>query len=243
MSHIQHFQPNTVDEALDFLKNEGYEVFSIAENEMSNNIIITSGGSIKVVGLYVHTSFKTVDTFGIENDRIVNLKHKAHSNQVPKLLIEAVNHYLPAPNRDLEKNKPPFSLMDFLNDSPKYTPKLAELSRWEQDYLAIKLLKYIKKHDKKDDPLINYAKSIDDFLVTINIITANSFYQVLFDNINSWGNHFHSKLHSSLERRANTWKRLDLINTSKQGKDVFKSYIRNVVNTKFNEQLNSIEED
>jgi len=243
MSESQNFQPNTTDEAIEFLKNEGYEVFIDNENEIANNIIITSGGSIKVVGLHEHTNVKTVDTFGIENDRIVNLRHKAHSNQIHKFLIEVVKNYLPAPNKDLENSKPSFGIMDFLNDPSKYTPKLAELSRWEQDYLAVKLLKYIKKNDKKDEPIVDFAKSIEAFLNTINIITANSFYLILFDNINSWGNHFHSKLHSTLELRAKTWKKLDLINTSKQGKTVFNSYMRNIVNVKFNEQFNSTEED
>jgi len=242
MSQPEHFQPNTRDEAIEFLKNEGYGIFIDAE-EISNNIIITSAGSIKAVGLYEHTTVKTADTFGIENDRITNLRHKTHSNQIHKFLIEVVKSFLPAPNADLEKSKPSFSIIEFLDNPSTYVPKLAQLNKWEQDYLAIKLLKYIKKHDKKDDPIINYAKSIDNFLTTINIITANSFYLVLFDNINSWGNHFHSKLHSTLERRANTWKKLDLINASKQGKIVFNSYMRNVVNAKFNEQFNSMEED
>ncbi|MDR2582288.1 MAG: hypothetical protein LBC75_02275 [Fibromonadaceae bacterium] len=229
---------DTTDEVIEFLKNEGYGVFVIVENEVSNSIIITSGGSIKVVGLYEHTTVKTADTFGIENDKIVNLKYKTHSIQIPKFLIEVVKNYLPAPNASLENTKPSFSIMDFLNDSSTYIPKLAKLSRWEQDYLAIELLKYIKKNDKKDEPIVNFAKSIEDFLITINIITANSFYLVLFDNINSWGNHFHSKLHNTLELRAKTWKKLDLINTSKQGKIVFNSYMRNVVNAKFNELFN-----
>jgi len=239
MDEMQQFQPKTTDEAIEFLKNEGYKIFVIVENEVSNSIIITSEGSIKAVGLYEHTNVQTADTFGIENDKIVNLKYKAHSNQISKFLIEVVKNYLPAPNPSLENTKPPFGIMDFLNDSSKYIPKLTELIRWEQDYLAIELLKYIKKNDKKDEPIIDFAKSIGDFLTAINIITANSFYLVLFDNINSWGNHFHSKLHNTLELRAKTWKKLDLINTSKQGKIVFNSYIRNVVNMKFNEQFNS----
>ncbi|MDR2593518.1 MAG: hypothetical protein LBC87_01940 [Fibromonadaceae bacterium] len=239
MSHV----PNTTEEAIEFLKKEGYEVFIDAENEMSKNIIVTSGGSIKAVGFYDHTTVKTVDTFGIEREKVLTLRSKAHSNQIHKFLIEVVKDYLPAPNADLEKLRPSFSIMDFLNDPATHTPKLANLNKWEQDYLAVKLLKYIKKHDKKDEPITDFAKSIDDFLTTINIITANSFYLVLFDNINSWGNHFHSKLHSTLERRANTWKKLDLINTSKQGKIVFNSYIRNVVNARFNELFNSTEED
>jgi len=243
MSHSPHFQPNTVDEALEHLKNEGYRVLVKAESEVSNSIIITSGGSIKVVGFYEHTTVKTVDSFGIENDRIVSLKYKAHSHQIHKFMIEVVKDYLPAPNDDLEKTKPSFSIMDFLNDHSKYTHKLAEMSRWEQDYLAVKLLKYIKKNDKKDEPIVNFAKSIEAFLTTINIITANSFYLILFDNINSWGNHFHSKLHSTLELRAKTWKRIDLIHASKQGKIVFETYIRNIVNKKFNELFNSVEED
>jgi len=233
----------TTDEAIEFLKNEGYNVLVIAENEVSNSIIITSGGSIKAVGLYEHTTVQTADTFGIENDRVVSLKFKAHSNQIHKFLVEVVKNYLPAPNPSLENAKPSFGIMDFLNNSSAYIQKLAGLSRWEQDYLAVKLLKYIKKNDKKDEPIINFAKSIEDFLTTINIITANSFYLVLFDNINSWGNHFHSKLHNTLELRAKTWKKLDIINTSKQGKIVFNSYMRNIVNAKFNEQFNSTEED
>jgi hypothetical protein len=243
MDKSQQFQPETTDEAIEFLKNEGYEVFRIVEDEVSNSIIITSGGSIKVVGLYEHTNVETADTFGIENDRIVNLKFKAHSNQIHKFIIEVVKNYLPAPNASLENTKPSFSIMDFLNDSSKYISKLAEMSRWEQNYLAIKLLKYIQKNDKKDEPIVNFAKSIEDFLTTINIITANSFYLVLFDNINTWGNHFHSKLHNTLELRAKTWKKLDLINTSKQGKIVFNSYMNKIVNAKFNEQFNSTEED
>ena len=243
MGETQLFQPKTVDDAIEFLKNEGYEVFLIVESEVSNIIIVTSGGSIKTVGLYEHTTVKTADTFGIENDRIVNLKYKAHSHQIHKFIIEVVKNYLPAPNPSLENTKPSFGIMDFLNNSSAYIQKLAELSKWEQDYLAVKLLKYIKENDKKDEPITNFAKSIEDFLNTINIITANSFYLVLFDNIGSWGNHFHSKLHNTLELRAKTWKKLDLINTSKQGKIVFNSYIRSVVNVKFNEQFNSTAED
>jgi hypothetical protein len=239
--HHAHF--NVTDEAIEYLKKEGYGVSTYTESEVSNIIIVTSGGSTKAVGLYVHNNFRTVDSFGIENDRVVSLQHKTHSHLVPKFLIEIVKKYLPAPNDELEKVKPSFSIVDFLNNSSKYVHKLAEMNKWEQDYLAIKLLKYIKKHDKKDEPITIFAKSIDDFLVNMNIITANSFYLVLFDNINSWGNHFHSKLHSSLELRAKTWKRLDLIHTSKQGKAVFNSYIRNIVNKKFNEQFNSAEED
>jgi len=239
--HQTHF--NVTDEAIDYLKKEGYGVFMYLESDVSNIIIITSGGSIKAVGLYVHNNFKTVDTFGIEGDRIITLQHKTHSHLVPKFLIEVVNKYLPAPNDELEKVKPSFSIVDFLNNSSKYVQKLAEMSKWEQDYLAIKLLKYIKKHDKKDAPIVAFAKSIDDFLVHLNIITANSFYLVLFDNINSWGNHFHSKHHSSLELRAKTWKKIDLIHSSKQGKTVFNYYIRNIVNKKFNEQFASMEDD
>jgi len=238
-----HFQPNTTDEAIEYLKKEGYGVFINAESEFVNNFIITSGGSIRAVGLHEHTNVKTADTFGIENDKIINLKFKTHSHQIHKFLIEVVKDYLPPPNNDIEKTKPSFGIMDFLNDPSKYTSKLAEMNRWEQDYLAVKLLKYIKKNDKKDEPIVKFAKSIETFLTTINIITANSFYLVLFDNINSWGNHFHSKLSNTLELRAKTWKRLDLINTSKQGKVVFNSYMRNIVNVKFNELFNSVEED
>jgi len=231
---------NTTDEAIEFLKNEGYEVFVNTENRLSNSIVVKSGGSVRAVALDIDTSFKTVDTFGIENDRIEILKGKVSSNQIPKFLIEVVKNYLPTPNDGLEKIKPSFSIIDFLNDSSTYIPKLAELSRLEQDYLAVELLKYIKKNDKEDAPIISFARSIDAFLTTINIITANSFYQVLFDNINSWGNHFHSKLHSTLELRAETWKKLDLIKGSKQAKNVFKAYLRNVVNVKFNGQFNSV---
>jgi len=230
---------NSTDEAKEFLKKEGYEIFVNTENRLSNSLIVVSGGSVRAVALDIDTSFKTVDTFGIENDNIEILKGKVSSSQIPQFLVEVVKHYLPAPNASLEKTKPSFGIIDFLNDYSTHVPKLAELSRWEQDYLAIELLTYIKKNDKEDEPIIRFAKSIETFLTTINIITANSFYQVLFDNINSWGNHFHSKLHSTLELRDKTWRKLDLINGSKQAKNVFKAYIRNVVNVKFNELLNS----
>jgi len=226
-----------MEEAKEFLKNEGYEVFVNTENKLSNSLIVTSGGSVKAVALDIDTSFKTVDTFGIENDKIEVLKGKVSSNQIPQFLIEVVKNYLPAPNASLEKTKPSFTISDFLNDSSTYVPKLAELSRWEQDYLAIELLVYIKNNDKEDAPIINFAKSIEAFLTTINTITANSFYQVLFDNINSWGNHFHSKLPSTLELRDKTWKKLEAISGTKQAKNVFKAYIRNAINVKFNEKF------